>query len=802
MKKNNGRQRRHNDKRRRKAEKRRKATTKTIDTRRQSSKRDKAIIPDGYSTPLMKCFEFENPFAHLDDAQKRQIVKEIGKSAKKSFDESLSRLEEAIKRHNPEELIGVAALYTLFKGVGPSTDFTEEGHYTQAVVEVIQSLCLRCCSEMFGLTPVLHRYLFEILDLSKECSKQFAMKRISAMADCSDDAGLAMLRAMESARLQTQTVRNWGYPQQMAKITRDLLEPLEDQFRVEMAVGALEFFDVTERIRDLLTDRVFKFTYQMGQVLREKSLKKKVAEFCKLAGSSEEDATKILEIMNSQVGRSRDKGFFMLSYFHQFVPDLFLLSADQIANLFLRKVTSSEVSSIMDRMSVKFGELESENPEHLFMQSKIRVRPFMKVDDGVYSIPLLGLVHSFFLEIVENWIKTNSVLKSKYHDRRATFLEDALELLIKENFSGCPVHTSTIWEDPSNGTQFENDCFVVCGPLAIVFEAKSERVDDSAKRGAPGRLRDHYDTLVNKPAEQATRLAHLLETGTGIRCFQCKDGEDFEVDLTPIRRALCVSVTLDWFPAATLCWKELVDAKLVSSANRPSINLSLADLEVVLEVLKSATRRLHYFWRRTEWELNVKYMGDEHDLLVYYLSSGLAIPRAEDGTVVESIWLYDNSKELHRHYVAASTKTANVPPLPTRILTQWWGQLIDRLEAVRAPQMWDIACVLLDLDFERQNEFERQFKVVMKNVQQNGNDTGENGVITSSDHSESVGAVVAFAYKNLAKDERDARAGELAHQAHNDSGADRIVVIGRDVTSNRSPYDFVAFVDYSDFDDT
>jgi len=70
-----------------------------------------------------------------------------------------------------------------------------------------------------------------------------------------------------------------------------------------------------------------------------------------------------------------------------------------------------------------------------------------------------------------------------------------------------------MWTDEKDGREYENDCLVVCGPLALVVEAKSESVDDVAKRGGVKTLSGHYKTLVDEPARQATRLADLLEVG-------------------------------------------------------------------------------------------------------------------------------------------------------------------------------------------------------------------------------------------------------------------------------------------------
>src|SRR5262249_4045182 len=158
--------------------------------------------------------------------------------------------------------------------------------------------------------------------------------------------------------------------------------------------------------------------------------------------------------------------------------------------------------------------------------------------------------------------------------------------------------------------------------------------------------------------------------------FQTKKHGSYELDLTNIRQAVCVSVTLDWFPTLTLCWRQLLKGRLMKEPGCPAINLSLADLLVVLEVLNRPAILLHYLWRRIEWEEEVEYIADEKDLLVYYLGQGLVIPEEVRGGA--AIHLYGNSNDLHRHYLAASIEPDTTTPPPRRILTDWWASIIRR----------------------------------------------------------------------------------------------------------------------------
>jgi hypothetical protein len=224
-------------KRRRKAQKTRAAKVRQARRHRLESRaEDSPTIPDGYSTPLMKNFAFENPFFGMTEEQRCEFAKSFGASVAKKFDEGLGQLVDAVKKHDPVELLATSAFYCLFKGVGPDTDFTDEGPYQQAIIEVLQSICLQHADDEFGSLPMLHPYLFRILDLSKECSKDFALRRFSALAEVDPDKR-AVLMAIEGARLHTQMMRNWGYPQHMRKITHELLEPFEDEVHAQIGIG-------------------------------------------------------------------------------------------------------------------------------------------------------------------------------------------------------------------------------------------------------------------------------------------------------------------------------------------------------------------------------------------------------------------------------------------------------------------------------------------------------------------------------------------------------------------------------------
>jgi hypothetical protein len=740
----------------------------------------------------MKHFLWQNPFYGLSDEQRRASVRKWGERSATEFSKGLSELEGAIKAQVPIELLATAAFYCLYKGVGPESDLTSEGPYPQAVVEVVQSLCLRYKQNEFGTHPALHRHLFQILDLSKECLQSFGMRPFAKLADM-DEKHRGLQLAIESARLHTQNMRNWGYPQHVREIYCSLFEPLESEIQDITGMGPIAFLDLMAALRRRTNERVTSFINTIGEAFRVTSLKKMVSEFCRISRSTDNDEKRTYDLLKTAPGNVHDKRLFLMSYFHQFIADAFTFTVSDALRLTDTKLDATGLFHVLEGLSYQFGDLAAENPEHLFMQSKIHSRPFIKITADSFFLPIPGLLNSFPFELVETWLDKDGTLKDRYHKRRAKFLEGDLKSRLQTAFPDAVIKTGTTWNDPDDSKGFENDCLVVCGPLALVVEAKSERIADSARRGAAETLKSVYGTLVNEPAEQAERLAKLLEDGQGIRRFQTKKEGEFELDLSKIRRAICVSITLDWIPATTLCWRRLVESGLVQSDKRVSLNLTLSDLLVVLEVLDSPATLLHYFWRRSEWEAHVLYLGDEMDLLVYYLSTGLGTPKADRSKESPELMLYGNSEQLHRYFVARHLDAASGIPRPRRILTGWWQSTLDRIEKKGDRHRWDILCILLDLSFEQQEEFEQGLARAVRAVRDKGNDCGMNGFGLFGLTSESRGAVIGFAYHQLTREQRNERASVLVEKVKRE-GAKRIVLFGRDVERLGNPYDFMAYL--------
>ncbi|MFO1020375.1 MAG: hypothetical protein U0903_06730 [Planctomycetales bacterium] len=448
----------------------------------------------------------------------------------------------------------------------------------------------------------------------------------------------------------------------------------------------------------------------------------------------------------------------------------------------------------MQMLSLEFGDLATASPDQLLCESPITTQPFIHLGDSEYAIPILGLPNSFFLDIAENLLQNDKALFEKYSTRRSKFLEAEIVSILKTCLPDARIESCVKWTDPTSGKTFESDVLALIGSFAIIVEAKSHRVSRSARRGSDIRLDRELERLVDAPAEQAERLAKLLEsTDTQIPMTNERD-QEIQIDASKIKRVICISVTLDTIPLPSLCWKTISKATSIKDNRRPTITISLSDLIVVAEVLNSTSDILHYLWRRSEWEERVEYFGDEEDILVYYLSNGLTPKKSPPDSPQPKIRLHGLSDELRRYFMAEWVGLDPLPAKPKRILTNWWKNLVARVQKASHAEKWDILCSLLDVSFVDQQRMERELSKVVSQVKLRGNEHTEDSVLFDGcANTESDCAIVLFAYRELPNFDKHHRTKNLMFQAEEKLGVKNVLVLGFDVDDLVVPYSMLAY---------
>jgi hypothetical protein len=304
---------------------------------------------------------------------------------------------------------------------------------------------------------------------------------------------------------------------------------------------------------DASCDRIATLRGAIAIGFQRTTLRGTIEAWCELVGAGKNEATTFLERLRGLRLPVRLLRFIALAFFHQFFPNCYTFDREELQSLFPGAIDQSTLDALLKTLSHRFGDLKSIPFEHLATQSPIRVKPLIALDDRTYFVPIVGLFNSFFLEISEALLKPYERLWNRYLDRRATYLEETLSRRFGGAFPQAVVERNISWDDPQSGQRFETDLVVALGPIALVVEAKSGRVSDSARRGSESRLKRDFERLVDEPAAQSSRFAGILEDAAEDLDVKLRSGKTVRLPASNIRRAVCVSLTLDWLPAHTLC---------------------------------------------------------------------------------------------------------------------------------------------------------------------------------------------------------------------------------------------------------
>ncbi len=218
----------------------------------------------------------------------------------------------------------------------------------------------------------------------------------------------------------------------------------------------------------------------------------------------------------------------------------------------LRGEFGNDAVAFFERISLRPGALASANPEHFFMDNPVWRRPFVELDEHSLFLPLPNLFYGFPFQIFEQFLVGRRALEQAYSDARAKFLEDSIEARVSTAMPSARTYQGVMWCDDASGTLYENDVVALIGNTLFLFEAKSGRLDDVARRGGELRLVRNFKELFVAPGEQARRLENYLNRkGKDARLWVKNTNKTVELDLDKPKVVHKFSICIEHFAALT-----------------------------------------------------------------------------------------------------------------------------------------------------------------------------------------------------------------------------------------------------------
>jgi len=663
------------------------------------------------------------PVSQLTDEEREDWVVAMGEQARSELADALTEVETLVARVEPFQTLAVMASYALMRFVTKdnsrdrATPEVQQGH-----VEFLQAMYLRLPpSTLFSpSTPDDIQVLFDQLPRLFSAQHQARLPTRESVDSpvAADDGALQIVQ--EYLRAHTTVVRNWGYFSSVTRISGELLSGIDQQFAARYGLAASDVVKLFEHLVRRQEKRVSGHWERLQEVLRLATVDEMVDAFFlrfPFGGNTSETAA---ELKREALTPSRLKNA-LLSMADRYLATEFFFASDQIAHEMGLPPTA--VEGLMLKLSLSLGALMNTPVDRLFLNNPVWLRPLIALDSpGQYFCALPQTLMSFVYPIVDELVKPHPEVAKRLSDVRADFLEAEVERLLKVAFPEVQVVSHFKWRDVHQ--EFETDVMLRFDSTILLVEAKSAKVSWPALRGAPDRLLRDVRELIVRPSEQSGRLASKLQQEIALRSAGGAPQMDFPLPLDKVTAVVRLSVSLQDFATVQSVPSLLVKAGVLNNQYPLAPCISLADLEVLVDLLEQPHVRLHYIRQRASTMLARQVVGDELNMLGLYLDTSLNFDELHPGE--QNIILDGYSARLDRYYAAKDY--GEHARKPRRATIAWFNRLCDQISERQMCGWSELTGALLSLTSIQQQNVEREVQKIARRIRagkpvQGGKDT-------------------------------------------------------------------------------
>jgi len=710
----------------------------------------------------------------------------VGRQYEDEFSQTLEKLSQSVNESNPIHLLSVLAMHGLTGGMTESGKIHSQktGSFYQPHAELVQALALQILPERLSSEPVMPEKVQEIWDYSIALAHAFSMSRLEQATKAKTLEEKAMLSLQERIRTNTQMVRNWGYYTQVIRLSKELFKPVDDLYVSSVGISATNIIGIFQYLVEQFEAKVNDQFIKMRPIIRAKTIQEALAayeqSFLDVEMGDMEDF-----VIKHNIPLEGVKSL-LLSHSELRMIEAFIFSPKEISTSI--GIDESLIIKGLSNLSYSFGDLNEERSDYFLLSNPVWLKPLIRISGGNFFSPLPTVFFGFVFQSLGALLEKEASLELS--NRRASFLESSIEELMKKSFPGCDCIKNLAWK--GDGKTFETDLLVKIDSYVLIIEAKSGSISESALRGAPDRLRKHFQELFVEPSQQSKRFEDkLIAMKAGTEADQELE-KRLPFKVSDIHQIVRVSVSLETFAAIQSNLTQLKDVGIVPEDLDVAPTMTLADMEVVFDILQETSEKLHFLVRRFELEKSMKYFGDEIDLLGLYLDTGFNLGEVESGT--HNLVFNKMSKVIDDYCNAIDHGiTCKKPKLKK---SNWWRDIQSRISNRGIPRWSEASVMLLDVSFSEQRKIERKFRKVVKNIKKNWRQEHHINSVVVTPPQWRKDAVVLFGYGERNKERRHEYMENLAGIVFSKNHAQRCLMVGVNVDRpDEYPYSILGVMD-------
>lgn len=366
--------------------------------------------------------QMSSPFEGMTEDEVIQLIKQLGEKFDRQFTTSLEALQEQIINVEPCFLLSLFAYYDLTTSPGVNREWTEENPILQHHVEFLQGLLLQHSQDSFDFKPALAQEFVEFRQLVQDVTRGFQMRRFALVDPSIPVEQRQQIRTLESIRMNTQAVRNWGYPQQIRRIVSGLFSSLDDAIEQKTGVRVTCLVEMWFKVIDVVEYRINQHRNLVLPALRAKNIETSIRKYYQAfpdLASSPDDLLALVNERNLNLDALRA---IIFSHSDLRLRDIYTLKLDTFVSAYPQIINPDTLKNVLNLWALCFGDLSSWNPEHLFLGNPVWQKPLMNLEDGIYFCPVVTLFLNNLTDLMEAVIKPHTELYKKYEERRGKFL--------------------------------------------------------------------------------------------------------------------------------------------------------------------------------------------------------------------------------------------------------------------------------------------------------------------------------------------------------------------------------------------
>lgn len=726
------------------------------------------------------------PWAGISKEAARSALRELGAKRAIEFETVRSEIEQLFRNVHPLLTLSALAQYGLFSGLSKGGAINESfmgERFSQCHVEQSQGLLLRIAKAEVSDQPIVPEQLARLFEALPQLSLAFDQRRLKDVSEPPEAGQTHLRRLQEWLRLHTQGIRHWTYFDRAQRLLHRLCAPVDDLFVRQIGCRFTACITVFSHLVRSNDQRITERSRRFHPVIRENSVDGMIRAYFRQFPETPGSVEAMLEYATRwEISLDHTKAI-LLSYSDLTLPDAFTSTTINVADK--TGLPVEEVAAILRRFSMTNGDLATTAVETLFLANPVWLKPVIALPNERYFCVLPQVFFSHSFNILHDAFAGTRNAGAVFARHRAQFLEDEIATLFATHFPSAQLARGYTWTE--EGKQYESDLIVRVDTHLLLIEAKSGAISAAALRGAPDRMRRHFEEILIAPSMQSARLATRIESALAMPSEAGNLIPDFPVPLHGTSHILRLSVTLEDFATIQSRMHMLRDAGILPTDHSIAPCILLTDLETVFDILESVGHKLHYLRRRSELEAHFNYVGDELDLLGFYLQTAFAIGVAEFSK--GEFTLLGFSREIDNHYMVKQEGIVTPKPVPQ--MADWWRIMCGAVEARRSFGWSSLLTILLGVSHDEQKQLENNFERVKKIVRRDYKNADHRCSMVLIPPACKADAVALFAYRSVDHDRRKDRAAAVAEQAFNSANVQRCVVVGVNIDDGAAPHSFV-----------